>query len=371
MDSLSLERPADTSAPGRAALVRRSLRHHAWLLGFCLTYMALALGVLAQGDHPRHILLASYAFSTAIPPILAVLFIAFGHLCHQALHVRPFSPRGALAAVLTDERLTLKRAIYALIPVLLIPVFASTFTSFKNAIPNIIPFTYDIGLMELDRLLHFGVDPWRLLQPILGYPLLTSVLSYFYNFWFPLMYLVLYWQIFSLGNPRLRMQYLVSFAVIWILAGNLLALALSSAGPCFYDQVTGTVGPYGELMTYLHDANQQFRNWSIEAQSYLWEVYLAGNVELGGGISAMPSLHVAVAVLQALLGWQVSRKLGLLLSAYAAVILLSSVHLGWHYAVDGYFSIALAAAVWFGVGRLLRGPLLNCSPMTTPNNRAF
>ena len=371
MDSVSLEQAAPLAAPPAGALLRRSLRHHVWLVGFCLTYIGLALAILIGGGYPHHIVLASYAISTAMPPILAVGFVLFGHLCHQALHVRPFSPRGALRTALSDPRLRLERVFYAAIPVLLIPVFATTFTSFKNAIPNIHPFAYDVGLMELDRLLHFGVDPWRLLQPLLGHPLVTSTLSYFYNFWFPLMYLVLYWQIFSLGNPRLRLQYLLSFAVIWTLAGNLLALVLSSAGPCFYDLVTGTTGPYGELLSYLQQANEQYRNWSLEAQSYLWQVYLAGNVEIGGGISAMPSLHVAVAVLQALLGWQASRKLGLLLGAYAFVIVLASVHLGWHYAVDGYFSIALAAAVWFGVGRLLRSPLGKYGLATTSNSRVF
>ncbi|MGF1608985.1 MAG: phosphatase PAP2 family protein [Kiloniellales bacterium] len=151
----------------------------------------------------------------------------------------------------------------------------------------------------------------------------------------------------------------------------LLALVLSSAGPCFYDLITGTKGPYGELMAYLQVANQQFRNWSLEAQSYLWQGYLGGNVEAGGGISAMPSLHVAVEVLQALLGWQIGRKLGLLLTVYAAVVLLGSVHFGWHYAVDGYLSIALTAAVWFGSGRLLRSPKRKYGLVTGPNYPAF
>lgn len=354
MESLSLDRrfagPA-TAAP--VGLLQRSLRHHSWLLLYCLTYIAAALGYLAYGGYPHDLLLTSYALSTVIPPLLAIIFIGFGHLCHQALHVRPFSPRGVLAALLSDERLTWKRVIFSVIPVMLLPVFSSTFTSFKNAIPNIVPFSYDVGLMQLDRLLHFGHDPWRLLQPLLGYPALTSALSYLYNLWFALMYLILYWQIFSLSNPRLRMQYLLSFAVIWTLAGNLLALLFSSAGPCFYAEIVGNPGPYGELMAYLHAANEQFRNWSVEAQRYLWETYLGGNVATGGGISAMPSLHVAIATLQALLGWQAGRKLGLLLSAYAAVILVASVHLGWHYAVDGYFSAILAALVWVAVGRLL------------------
>jgi len=64
----------------------------------------------------------------------------------------------------------------------------------------------------------------------------------------------------------------------------------------------------------------------------------------------MPSLHVAIAVLQALLGWRLSRKLGLILTGYAVIVLLGSVHLAWHYAVDGYLSILLALIVWKASG---------------------
>ena len=59
-------------------------------------------------------------------------------------------------------------------------------------------------------------------------------------------------------------------------------------------------------------------------------------------------------VLFALLGWRTSRWLGWLFTAYACVILIGSVHLGWHYAVDGYLSIAGALAIWAAVGVLLR-----------------
>jgi hypothetical protein len=38
------------------------------------------------------------------------------------------------------------------------------------------------------------------------------------------------------------------------------------------------------------------------------------------------------------------------LSLYAGVVLVGSVHLGWHYAVDGYLSIVGALAIWVGVG---------------------
>lgn len=70
------------------------------------------------------------------------------------------------------------------------------------------------------------------------------------------------------------------------------------------------------------------------------------------GISAMPSMHVAIAVLFAL--WlQSYRNTWLTITgwAYASVIYLSSIHLGWHYATDGPVSAAFVASVWWLVGR--------------------
>jgi hypothetical protein len=37
-------------------------------------------------------------------------------------------------------------------------------------------------------------------------------------------------------------------------------------------------------------------------------------------------------------------------AGFCAVILFGSVHLGWHYAVDGYFSIIATVAIWKIVG---------------------
>ena len=173
------------------------------------------------------------------------------------------------------------------------------------------------------------------LKPVLGLAPVTSVISYLYNLWLPLMYLILLWQIFSLRDGRLRQQYLISFLLAWALLGNALALLFSSAGPCFYGEVVAGADPYAPLMDYLRSAaGEGLKNWSLEAQAYLWTNYQSTGVAVGGGISAMPSLHVAVATLQALLGWRLSRRLGWLLTAYAGVILVGSVHLGWHYAIE-------------------------------------
>ena len=75
---------------------------------------------------------------------------------------------------------------------------------------------------------------------------------------------------------------------------------------------------------------------------------------LGAGIAAMPSMHVAGALLFALAGWRESRALGLLLTGYAVLILVGSVHLAWHYAVDGYVAALVTAFLWWAVGRYVR-----------------
>jgi membrane-associated phospholipid phosphatase len=67
----------------------------------------------------------------------------------------------------------------------------------------------------------------------------------------------------------------------------------------------------------------------------------------------MPSLHVAIVTLCAISGWYLSRLVGALLTLFAIVIFIGSIHLGWHYALDGYASALMAGGIWYGVGKFL------------------
>jgi membrane-associated phospholipid phosphatase len=70
--------------------------------------------------------------------------------------------------------------------------------------------------------------------------------------------------------------------------------------------------------------------------------------------SAFPSMHVTMVTLLALAAWPIGGALRWLYIAYAAAILVGSVRLGWHYAVDGYVAATSTIALWFSAGHILR-----------------
>ncbi len=213
-----------------------------------------------------------------------------------------------------------------LVVVLLLPVFFVTFAAWKTSIP---PFTWDATLARWDRALH-GTDPYRLLP---SSPALTLALDRIYLSWHVVHMGLVVWQTWS-GTAETRARFWLAYVLVWIGLGTGLASLMASAGPVFVPELG--MGPF-------------LRGWTHE---YLWSAVATGTVVLGGGVSAFPSLHIALPVLGACAAWKVSRWLALGFAAYATIILVSSVALGWHYAIDGYASMLLVPAIWWVTGRL-------------------
>jgi PAP2 superfamily len=238
----------------------------------------------------------------------------------------------------------------------LLPLVVSTFTYLKFLIPFIRPFELDPVLAGWDRWLHGGQYPWTLLQHLLGHPYATAVVNVFYQLWLFVTWGVLLWQCVSLARPRLRMRFLITFVLLWILLGNVAATLLSSAGPVYYGRVTGLADPFAPLMAYLHQASAVVWLPALQVQDLLWESRVERSLVVGAGISAMPSLHVATSFCSVLLGFAINRWLGIGFGAFCAMILIGSIHLGWHYAIDGYAAIIGTWLIWCVVGVLLERP---------------
>jgi PAP2 superfamily len=141
----------------------------------------------------------------------------------------------------------------------------------------------------------------------------------------------------------------------WILLGTVLAQLVPSAGPAYYQRVTGSWGPFAPLMTYLRAAGEIHQLDVLSVQTALWRAVERGEVVFGGGISAFPSLHVAMPVLGACAAWSTHRRLAWTFVAFGALIFLGSIHLGWHYALDGEAAVAGVAAIWWTTGQV--GPV--------------
>jgi hypothetical protein len=348
---------------GRTALsaVRKTLRAHAMLAAVVCSYFLAAAAVanlhgLPYGFAPN---LAGYAIALFIPLVFA--------FCWHAISVMIFVRPDRLTLYLLSSLkpyLAPQRLLFAAPVLLLIPVFASTFTFFKSAIPALNPYTWDAFFTRWDYLLHGGNYPWTLLQPILGYPIVTGGINFLYNLWFFIMYALLTVQAFDTRNPALRMRFLLSFVLSWIVLGTLGAIVFSSLGPCYDTAIAGNTGPYAPLMNYLKETNELVPVWALNVQQMLWENYQNNRVGMGSGISAMPSMHVATAVLMALFGWQYSRAAGIALTFYAMVIFIGSIHLAWHYALDGYAGALGAWLIWWLVGRW-QGGGAQATPATT------
>lgn len=232
--------------------------------------------------------------------------------------------------------------------VLYIPIFSSV----KTAFPALLNYSWDPTLIAADRMI-FGTDAWRVLQPVFGFPIVTSALSFAYHIWIVLIYGGGAFFCFFVRDRELRAQYFITRFLSWIVMGMILASAFASVGPCFVGPITGN-HHFDDQMAYLRMANTHYPVLVLPVQDQLLAWFRAGDQNLGGGISAMPSLHVGITVMTMLGARRISRRAGNLLLGFLLVIMVGSVHLGYHYALDGLVAIPATIALWLIAGALAR-----------------
>jgi hypothetical protein len=251
------------------------------------------------------------------------------------------------------KRMTSANGAGVLLVIAIIPLFMNAFGSWKAAIPRLHPFLWDVPLMQLDRLLHGGIDPWRLLQPLLRRPWIVLAWDYGYTLFVPAQTAVVLWQVWS-RNDLTRYRFLISYVLTWILLGTAAAIALSSGGPCFFDEIVRGPNPFAPLFELLGAVHAKHPVGALEAQQVLWASYARGLEVQFAAISAMPSMHVALPMLFVLVAWNNGIGLRLLFLAYLVFNLVGSVLLGWHYAVDGYAAMLGVIVIWAVVCALTR-----------------
>lgn len=296
-----------------------------YVAGAALTSPSTFLGVLGL-----------YAGQATVLPLLLLIGVPLG-----AVLTRPQAPLRQIQDIITGSGARLA------VVVLFFCVGLSAFTTYKLAIPHLVPFYLDPLLADMDVFLH-GANPGELLHGVVPswaeYPLGYLYGSIWFSLWFGLVAFVALQK-----DSALRQRYFWSMALAICLIGTVLATAFSSVGPVFYEQFYGD-DRFAALMTALEQS--AVGQYMRDTTGYLFANYRQQGHAIGTGISAMPSMHLAVVTLNAHMIWSLDRRVGALAWAYAAAILAGSVYLGWHYAVDGYLSIVLVSLIWWGVGWL-------------------
>ncbi|MGH7185239.1 MAG: phosphatase PAP2 family protein, partial [Pseudomonadota bacterium] len=325
------------------------LRAQGWFIALALGYLAIAYALTrAYGQELR---LGMYGrVQLAFFVNLAIACI-LGRVARTLVRERPGRPLRIVWADLVGDFAIGRRIAVAVPALILLPLVLSATTSVKAMIGRVAPFAWDARLADIDAILHGGVQPWQWLQPLLGQPQMTGWIDGAYGpIWFWMLLVLQFWQTFSLDPGRTR--FLIAFVLCWVVLGNGLAMAMASAGPVYYSAAVAGPDPFALLRAYLASADGSSPLLAVAAQAHLWQIHASGEVTVVAGISAMPSLHIAMGSLLVLAVWRLGRIARILSVAYLAVLLVGSVHLGWHYAIDGYVAILGTAAIWWGIGRV-------------------
>ena len=230
---------------------------------------------------------------------------------------------------------SLPRGLVILAAANLLVIGWTTFASLKAGIPQVVPFWLDPPLAWFERAV-LGAHPFEITHAVLGFA--TPLIDAGYATFLPVFLASLLW-ILCAAPSVLRSQALVTVALTWLLLGVVCAYAFSSVGPIFYDRAFGGT-EFGRLNAIIES-----QAWfASQAERMLWEAYSAGTVLSLNGISAMPSMHVALTF------WMVlcarGTRLGTAAWAYYAFTWFGSVHLGWHYVADGLISTAGVLLLW-------------------------
>ncbi len=355
----------DTLTASKAPHAVASLKHFLILLGhqlkahtvlslFCVASFIAAIIIKASLGQEMGVSAWSYLepIITTIVPLTFGISLIFV-LSHLFFIKRSKSPIHDVIkiyrSILEDPRRWAKA-----VPAIGIMLFGfMAFTELKPVIPALNPYSWDVAFMELDRLLHFGQDPWRLLQPLFGHAIPTLIINFFYNFWFTVMFAFWLASGTTAKDHGWERQFLLSFIMCWMIGGVGLAVVFSSMGPAFYDLVDPNNNPFADQMIWLSAINENTPVYALETQDMLRESYL--NPAQGGiaGISAMPSMHNAVTTVFMLTAFRIHRILGWVMAGFLAIIVIGSVHLAWHYAVDSYAGIIMALGFWWLANKLI------------------
>jgi hypothetical protein len=348
---VDIQRPSLGAELGRALRIgwQADAVLYIFLLPYCLSWLWLNAW-LTEGPVNN---LSTFMGVIMMSTFVAIVFIVAWDATAVLLGGKVDSPLRAFAARVKSRAIHWRDGVKRLPVFLGVLLMSATFVLFKGSISYALPFSWDLTFDNWDRILHFGYRPWELLQPALGHPLITILIFAVYGIvWYQLMLGVMFYYALLAPVSVRRTQVLLVYLFVFAIAGSYMATAFSSAGPVYFDHIGIEPNPYKPLINYLGTVNSYVLPHPRFIHETLWWSY--DQKMAAGGISAMPSVHNATAMIFVLVAWQAKPWIRYLMIVIFAIIFLGSIHLAWHYALDAYLAWAVTLASWWAAGLIAR-----------------
>jgi membrane-associated phospholipid phosphatase len=343
------------SAVQKEEVLRTVFRRHFLLFTVILCYVAIIWSIPSRQTSEDNIKLvfgAARNMSKMIPQIICVILI--WRVFYATYVVKPVDRMKWLKEDILVFVRNRERLISGVLAAVMITVAFATFGRGKSLIPLFNPYSWDYDFMRADQLLHLGFHPYEILFGIFPGKGLLNFLAYNYSFWFSALFFVMYVTCFVRTDSPARMQFLVALVLACAVGGNLMAMIFSSAGPVYFEDL-GLGQTYAPLDQLLQDRSGRALRAVFRLQDQLWEMYTMPNSF--SVISAFPSMHVTTSTLMAIIAFKYRRWAGIMMTIFAGLIMVGSVMLAWHYAVDGYAGILIAILCWKASGWLILSPI--------------
>lgn len=278
--------------------------------------------IACEALRPATGLLGQISFGNAL--LSAALFCDFGLCVIFAYIVRLAVRRHPAPIAALKKEVTTERLIQFVILALLVNINLAVLGEVKSQLNQLVGFTADLKLAYFDQLLFFGTDGWRALR-WLNHPYLDDAYHYVWILWVSAALIYV-----GLSTTSVRKNALLTaYFALWTL-GPIIHLLMPAAGPLFFDKLN--LGHrFSALPVEPHTAM---------VQAYLWTGYATRTINFAGGISAMPSLHIATMTWAAIAFYRT--RVFPLAIGLALYIFGASIVTGWHYATDGIVGAVLA-----------------------------